>query len=108
MGPAMVPAPSDRRPGGIVTVPPGAVAQLVERFHGMEEVARSIRVSSTEAFFLAGVVAGEGCFTVTVARPPRVDGSTRLRFVFSLAMATRDRPLLESLRDALGYGSIND
>ena len=28
---------------------PGAVAQLVERIHGMDEVARSIRVGSTES-----------------------------------------------------------
>lgn len=98
----------DQEAAAIVGPPYGAVAQLAEHFHGMEGVARSNRVSSTEALFLAGVVAGEGCFTITVAKPPRVDGSTRLRFAFLLTMAMRDRRLLESLRYALGYGSIND
>ena len=36
-----------RRTDGKVCVPHGAVAQLVERVHGMDEVARSIRVGST-------------------------------------------------------------
>ena len=35
------------RPIGIVRSPVGAVAQLVERFHGMEEVRGSIPLSST-------------------------------------------------------------
>jgi hypothetical protein len=57
---------------------------------------------------LAGLVAGEGCFTVTRALPARADGSVRLRFVFTLTMARRDRALLEQLRDRLGCGSIYD
>ena len=96
--------------------PSGAVAQLVERFDGIEEVARSIRVGSTQealaersrASFLAGLAAGEGCFSVTVRRERFRDGSPRLRFRFSLAMAARDRPLLIDLRDLLGCGAIYD
>jgi hypothetical protein len=53
-------------------------------------------------------VAGEGCFTVTRALPPRIDGSPRLRFVFSLTIATRDRALLVELHELLGFGSISD
>jgi hypothetical protein len=34
------------------------------------------------------------------------DGSPRRRFVFSLTMAVRDRPLVEQLRTFLGCGSI--
>src|SRR5438270_7982875 len=46
----------------------GAVAQLVERLHGMQEVARSSRVSSTSislGFSFGGLIAGEGSFCVT-------------------------------------------
>jgi len=53
-------------------------------------------------------VAGEGSFVVTRKLPPAADGSVRLRFVFKVTMASRDRALLEQLRDFLGYGSIND
>jgi hypothetical protein len=56
---------------------------------------------------LGGIVAGEGSFCVTRASPPRrVDGSVRLRFVFSLSMAIRDRNVVETLHQALGVGSI--
>jgi hypothetical protein len=57
---------------------------------------------------LAGVVAGEGSFFVTRKLPPFADRSARLRFVFQVKMASRDRPLLESLRDFLKRGSIHD
>jgi hypothetical protein len=55
------------------------------------------------------VVAGEGSFSshdrgVVFVR----DGSPRRRFVFAVQMATRDRPLLEQLRGALGCGLIGD
>jgi len=53
-------------------------------------------------------VAGEGSFCVTRKLPPATDGSVRLRFVFTVTMASRDRALLEDLRDFLGYGSIDD
>ena len=106
---------------GTIAASYGAVAQLVERFHGMEEVAVSSTVSSTDllALFhrcwrsigstLCGLVAGEGSFIVTQATPPRfADGAARKRFVFQVTMAKRDRPALEALRTFLGYGSIGD
>ena len=89
----------------------GAVAQLVERIHGMDEVAGSTPVGSTSGrlspWALGGLVAGEGCFSITRASAqPRRDGSTRLRFVFSLTMATRDLQIVEALRNDLGVGSM--
>src|SRR2546430_3782652 len=89
---------------------PGAVAQLVERHHGMVEVARSIRVSSTQflpalsaawdaiGFTLAGVVAAEGSFFITSKQPPFGDGTPRTHFVLQVAMADRDRTMLEALQ----------
>jgi hypothetical protein len=84
----------------------------------MDEVARSIRVGSTLSGFvstesvleatLAGLVAGEGCFSIGRRGQSFADGSPRLRFVFSLSMASRDRRLLEALQDLLGFGCIND
>ncbi|HEX5265251.1 MAG TPA: LAGLIDADG family homing endonuclease [Acidimicrobiales bacterium] len=53
-------------------------------------------------------MAGEGCFSVTRKLPAYRDGSERLRFVFTVTMASRDRPLLVALRSALGVGSITD
>jgi len=57
---------------------------------------------------LGGLVAGEGCFTTARRLPPYADGHPRLRFRFSVEMASRDRQLLEQLRDFLGRGSIHD
>ena len=51
-------------------------------------------------------MAAEGCFSITRKLPPFADGSIRRRFVFSIQMASRDRPLLEQLRGFLGFGSI--
>jgi len=59
-------------------------------------------------FTLGGFVAGEGSFIATPKRPPFQDGTERWRFVFSVTVATRDRPLLEALRAFLGFGSIRD
>jgi hypothetical protein len=53
-------------------------------------------------------VAAEGWFTITRALPPRIDGSPRLRFVFGITMANRDRSLLVELRELLRFGSIID
>jgi len=58
-------------------------------------------------FQLGGLVAAEGSFT-TGRQGTYQDGSERLRFVFQVKMATRDRPLLEALRSFVGFGSIND
>ncbi len=84
----------------------------------MDEVARSIRVGSTlsgssatlgdNGFFLGGLVSGEGCFSIGRRGLAFSDGSPRLRFVFTVSMAVRDRPLLEALRERLGWGCIND
>lgn len=60
------------------------MAQLVERLHGMEEVARSIRVGSTSIgqlspWALGGFVAGEGRFSVSRVGTTLRDGSPRLK-----------------------------
>lgn len=89
----------------------GAVAQLEERVTGSHEVVGSSPISSTSrsnGFMLGGLVAGEGCFTTTRWLPPFADEHPRLRFKFSVEMASRDRQLLERLRDFLGRGSIHD
>lgn len=89
----------------------GAVAQLEERVTGSHEVVGSSPISSTSrsnGFMLGGLVAGEGCFTTTRRLPPFADGHPRLRYKFSVEMASRDRQLLERLRDFLGRGSIHD
>ena len=74
----------------------GAIAQLVERFHGMEEVEGSIPSGSTTEsraqgpvtdWSLAGFVAGEGYSSVTRKLPPHRDGDPRLRFVFGVQVA---------------------
>lgn len=99
-----------------ILVTDGAVAQLVERHAGSVEVARSNRVSSTDFFpnltligyTLGGLVAGEGSFYIARKKEPfAATGAPRLRFVFLITMAVRDRPLLEALRNFLGYGSIH-
>ena len=99
----------------ILIGPPGAVAQLVERIHGMDEAARSIRVSSTfisfveqVGFTLGGLVAGEGSFIIRPVPKPFPDGSKRFRFGFQVKMARRDRPILEALQTFLGMGSVGD
>jgi hypothetical protein len=89
----------------------GAVAQLVERLHGMEEVAGSTPVSSTHhddeiGFMLGGLVAGEGSF-FTKSRGFFRNGYPRRRFVFQLWMATRDRRLVEALHQYLGVGRVS-
>jgi hypothetical protein len=85
---------SERRAADNVSDPHGDIAQLVERFHGMEEVPSSILgISTTPSSGLAdnytrvglalgGVIAGEGCFMVTTKQPPFKDGDPRLRFVW--------------------------
>ena len=57
---------------------------------------------------LAGFVAGEGSFVVTTKQPPFRDGAPRLRFLFQVAVAARDRELLEQIRALLGFGSIHE
>ena len=83
----------------------------------MEKAKGSIPFSSTSnaclerpaaGWSLAGFVAGEGYFTVTRQLPPHRNGDPRLRFVFGIQVAERDRPLLEQLRAAIGCGSVTD
>jgi hypothetical protein len=65
-------------------------------------------VSVQEAHFLGGFIAGEGCFSV-VRRPETfAKGEPRLRFLFDVEVASRDRNLLERLRLLLGAGAIRD
>lgn len=59
-------------------------------------------------FTLGGIVAGEGCFTIAPKQPPFANGASRLRFVFQVKMARRDRQLLLALRAYLGFGSVSD
>ena len=99
--------------GGNVPSPQdGAIAQLVERFHGMEEVASSSLASSTstpdasEPWMLGGFVAGEGCFTTGVQGTRFADGSPRRKFVFTIKVARRDEALLERLGRHIG-GAIS-
>ncbi len=102
-------------------VPHGAVAQLVEHVHGMHGVRGSIPLSSTDVtdpfhrvwrsigYTLGGFVAGEGWFGTKRQRERFVrDGSLRLRFVFGVTIARRDRRVLEALAGFLGAGAIRD
>jgi hypothetical protein len=96
----------------------GAVAQLEERLHGMEKVARSTRVSSTNVVqalllswtyaghFFGGLIAGEGSYIETRNGDHFVSGEPRKRFVFSLTMASWDEPLVRGLQSFLGVGGV--
>jgi hypothetical protein len=110
------PVSSSTSAGATVKAPQGAIAQLVERVHGMDEAVGSIPTSSTSTLvealhlvggFFGGLIAGEGSFLVTSVGS-RADGTERLRFRLSVRMASWDRPLLEALRRFLGVGSIHD
>src|SRR5258708_670911 len=103
---------------GRVDLPFGGIAQMVERYHGMVDARGSSPLTSTvrltlendqaERGFLAGVVAGEGTFFVLRRGSTFVrDGHERLRFVFGVHMARRDRHLLERMQSALSCGSIS-
>src|SRR4051812_17361092 len=108
----------ERLAAGNVPDPYGAVAQLVERLHGMEEVARSIRVSSTNVVqalslswvfaghFFGGLIAGEGSYLETTNGDRFVSGEVRKRFIFSLTLASWDQELVEALRAFLGVGGV--
>ncbi len=76
-----------------------------DRLHAVSYGATTIR---DVGFFLAGLVAGEGSFIVSRKLPAFANGDTRLRFVFQVTMADRDRPLLEVLQTFLGFGSLYD
>jgi hypothetical protein len=108
----------DVKASGTMDSDNGAVAQQVERLRGTQEVARSTRVSSTYflpdlhevGYTLAGFVAGEGTFCVTKRTHQgfKKSGLPRLRFLFQVTVAKRDRPLLEALQMFLGFGVIYD
>jgi len=78
----------------------------------MDEVARSTRVGSTlsqlSPWALGGFVAGEGTFVNSALRATYRDGTPRRRFVFQVTVASRDRPMLDALREYLGFGSIQE
>lgn len=90
----------------------GAVAQLVERLDGIQEVARSTRVGSTErqllGYTLAGFIAGEGSFSISTGRRVWANGDPVRKFVFAVTVASRDRGVLEELRRFLGVGAIQN
>ena len=98
-----------RTAAGTVENPIGPVAQSgrAPPWHGGGPGFKSRQVH-LDAYMLAGFVAGEGSFIVTTRQPPFKDGTPRLRFVFQVTVAARDRPLLEQLRALLGFGSIRD
>jgi hypothetical protein len=97
---------------GNVDGPLGAVAQLVERIHGMDEAAGSKPAGSTSTIVspwaLGGFVAGEGTFVNSPIRAVYRDGTPRRRFVFQVTVASRDRAMLEAIRAHLRFGSIRD
>lgn len=105
----------DAKASGIL-INHGAVAQLVERLTGSQEDRRFEPARLHQifpdleplGFVLGGFVAGEGCFTRARALPPFSDGSPRFKFVFQVTVASRDRPLLQLLREVLGFGSLRD
>ena len=110
---------AERTLAGTLPAPHGAIAQLVERFHGMEEVGSSILPSSTPlllqalaeahasaGFVFGGLVAGEGSFVVTRKSTPYRDGVVRPRLVFCIKTADRDGALVRALHRFLGVGSI--
>ena len=83
----------------------------------MEEVRSSILLSSTTQDRDRGTSlrlvprrfrGREGCFSVTRKLPPYADGDPRLRFVFVVQVARRDRHLLEGLQRTLACGSIHE
>jgi hypothetical protein len=55
---------------------------------------------------LGGFVAGEGCFTTGVQGTRFADGTPRRKFIFTVEVADRDRPMLDRLHRALGCGSV--
>ncbi|MGI9120398.1 MAG: LAGLIDADG family homing endonuclease [Acidimicrobiales bacterium] len=75
------------------------------RLHTLSDVTAADRESG---FFLGGLVAGEGSFIVTRKLPAFANGDPRLRFVFQVTMADRDRRLLEDLQAFLKFGSLYD
>jgi hypothetical protein len=67
------------------------------------------RASPSHRFHAGGIRGWRRLIFTTSAGKDRVDGSRRVRFVFQTTVATRDRPLLEALRVALGnLGSVTD
>jgi hypothetical protein len=82
----------------------------------MQEVARSIRVSSTfpgvsdpVGHTFGGLVAAEGCFSVGQRGQAFTrTGTPRLRFKFHVTMAAWDRALLIRFRAFLGCGALSD
>lgn len=83
---------------------------MVERHDGIVEVGGSNPPRSTErelkGFTLAGFIAGEGSFSISIGRRTWPDGDPVRKFVFSVHVASRDRPILQELTDFLGVGSI--
>lgn len=96
---------------GSLVRPDGAVAQTVEHHDGIVGAEGSSPSCSTlrvQDHTLGGFVAGEGCFYTVVNGRAWSDGDPIRKFGFKVSVATRDRALLEALRERLGAGSIHD
>lgn len=98
--------------GGAIVPELGPVAQpgRAPAWHagGRRFNSGQVHPPTVDGFTLAGFVAGEGSFCISRKLPPYADGSPRLCFRFAVTVATRDRPMLETLRGFLGVGSIFD
>ncbi len=58
-------------------------------------------------YFLAGFVAGEGCFTASPDRREKPNGySTYIRAAFLIGLNIRDLPILQTFQNTLGCGKI--
>lgn len=56
-------------------------------------------------WFLSGFIDGEGCFRVSLTKVNRASG-WRVQLFFQITLQTKDRALLESVRDFFGVGKI--
>lgn len=56
-------------------------------------------------WFLSGFIDGEGCFRISLTKVNRASG-WRVQLFFQITLHTKDRVLLESVRDFFGVGKI--
>lgn len=56
--------------------------------------------------YVVGLTDGEGCFYVNVNNMSTYRSGVRIQLHFHIKMQEKDRPLLESVRDVLGCGSV--
>ena len=58
------------------------------------------------AEYIVGLTDGEGCFYVNVSKMQKYRVGVRIQLHFHIKLNERDRDLLESVREALGCGSV--